>query len=235
MPGANVAANGGVSSSTDSRHKVERSGPPQRIACSARISRRRSDRRQASVQQDAPPLRHSHDRKRRRRRRTLRPICSSQTSGAPKAASAEPAAGPPHPERIVRCTAKLGLRRWSRRPGRKHHDGGARSRDVASQHTASHRHFGEHSDHRPSHALHSHRSLQIRIERPITQPQCRIRPSGPGSWRSCPKAARYHQATPSAPSFPSALICLFPRYEFPCRGAFSRLQDRGFPVACPRA
>ena len=114
MPGANVAANGGVSNLTDSRHKDERSGPPQRIACSARIRRRRSDRRQASVQQDAPPLRHSDDRKRRRRRRTLWPICSSQTSGAPKPASAEPAPDPPHPERIVRCPAKLGLRRWSR-------------------------------------------------------------------------------------------------------------------------
>ena len=37
---------------TDSRHKVERRGPPQRKACSARIGRRRSARRQASVQQD---------------------------------------------------------------------------------------------------------------------------------------------------------------------------------------
>jgi hypothetical protein len=109
MPGANVAANGGVSSSTDSRHKDERSGPPQRIACSARISRRRSDRRQASVQQDAPPLRHSDDRKRRRRRRTLWPICSSQTSGAPKPAGAEPAPGPPHPEELFDALRNSGF------------------------------------------------------------------------------------------------------------------------------
>ena len=93
---------------TDSR-QVERRGPPQRKACSARIGRRRSARCQASVQQDSPPLHHSHDGTWGRRRRPLRPVCSAPISGAPKAAGAKPAAGPPHPERTVRCTAKSGF------------------------------------------------------------------------------------------------------------------------------
>ena len=44
----------------------------------------------------------------------------------------------------------------------------ARSRDAAAQYTASHRQFGEPSADRSAHALRSHRSLPVRIDKPIT-------------------------------------------------------------------
>jgi hypothetical protein len=214
------------------QRRRDRPSQRKRITCSARIGRRRSDRCQTSIQQDFAALHHCHDGTWGRRRRPQRPVCPAPISGAPKPASAEPAAGPPHSKRIVRYTAKRGLRRWSRRLGRKHHDGRARSRDIASQHRASHWHFGENSAHWPPHALHSHRSLQIRIEKSITSRSAESVLPGRGHGgrvrrrRNITRRPNLRHPSGAASSASSAALS---------RGAFSRLQARGFPAACPQA
>ena len=92
---------------------------------------RRVHRRPTSLQQDLSTIDHIDEGPWHRRRCALRTISAAPIPSAAQSKGAQPPAGPPHPERTIRCAPDFRIRNAPGRSRREHRYGRARSRMPA--------------------------------------------------------------------------------------------------------